>query len=158
MNILLLTKLTIMSKVYEFFKEGYRIPVGEYGNLVFENSHIAIYSKKNEGEVTTTAFSLDNDNRLVKKTMTSKIVKVTEQWEEVIETTNAKVEIPSATILANLLKLSVEEVVTNARGNFHDFCELVYTAAHSQTLDDTERSTIASSLTALEKEIFAMQA
>lgn len=47
--------------------------------------------------------------------------------------------------------------MTHARGNFNDFCELVYSAAHKQTLDDTEKSTIASSLTALEKEIFAMQ-
>ncbi len=51
----------------------------------------------------------------------------------------------------------MEEVVANARRDFNDFCELVYSAAHKQTLDDTEKSTIASSLTALEKEIFAMQ-
>ena len=35
-----------MAKVYESFEEGWRIPVGEYGNLVFENSHIVIYGKK----------------------------------------------------------------------------------------------------------------
>lgn len=75
-----------MAQVFELFNEGWRIPAENYGVTKYETHDIVLYEKMEDGVKTITTFSLDNDGRLIKKTITSKMVRVVDTQEEVIET------------------------------------------------------------------------
>lgn len=73
-----------MANVFETFNNSWRIPAGNYGTTKYETFDLIVYEKYDDGVKTITSFSMDNDDRLIKKTITSKMVRVVDTQEEVI--------------------------------------------------------------------------
>jgi len=73
-----------MATVYESFSQGYKVPGVNYGNVVYENSDVLIYVDITNDERTTTIFTMTQGHELIKKSITSKTVRVFEIDEEII--------------------------------------------------------------------------
>lgn len=150
-----------MAQLIELFEEGWRVPDGDYGNLIFQNSHILIYSNRGDGVITTTAFSLDSDNRLVKKTMSSKTVRITEQWEEVIETPNAKEEdifrADDYDLVASHLELDREALLRLLKSNFDAVIGEVSSLLSSVHLFKSQKEDLKTAIENIKTQQFAMQ-
>jgi len=150
-----------MAQLIELFVEGWRVPDGDYGNLIFQNSHILIYSNRGDGVITTTAFSLDSDNRLVKKTMSSKTVRITEQSEEVIDLPDEYYGFPKAgqeyfelCLLFLMTVDALKKLVMFNKGTLIKRADALLDEVNSSS---EKRQVILNQIESLENSTFAMQ-